>query len=293
MLEEYNHYITFRDDPLPITKIRCRVNNSTKEASMRIIKDNQPLNLTIYDRIVLKMLGFGEWLEVHALASKVKSKSNNLLLKNLKAKFQWLKTQGGKLGILPPPHLTAFELPPTEKKVGMKRKRRTDLIHEVFVKKNIIMDGMQRNLTLPEGVVGKAGMVIKEPEAEIFLYNGNFDLVFQRRSEYALASTPQLIRIQNQIKIDYEYDQQVYDELIYETELAECKASTSNEDLLSAKHQRAVKGLVECKASASNLRRIQVKDIVKEVEYILKTYSSAGMDITWRENSIKHNGGTK
>ncbi|GJY48509.1 hypothetical protein Tco_0438465 [Tanacetum coccineum] len=140
---------------------------------------------------------------------KVKSKSNDLLLKNLKAKFQWLKTQGGKLSIPPPPHLTAFELPPTEKK---------------------------RNLTLPEGVVGKAGMVIKEPEAGIFLYNCNFDLVFQRR--------------------------------------------TSNEDSLSAKHQRAVKGLVECKASASNLRRIQVKDIVKEVEDILKTYSSAGMDIT-------------
>ncbi|GKC61476.1 hypothetical protein Tco_1089074 [Tanacetum coccineum] len=38
--------------------------------------------------------------------------------------------------------------------------------------------------------------------------------------------------------------------------------------------------LAECKASTSNLRRIQVKDIVKEVEDHLKTYSSVGMDIS-------------
>ncbi|GJY05374.1 hypothetical protein Tco_0371314, partial [Tanacetum coccineum] len=44
MLEEFNHYITFRADPLPITKISYRVNNSTKEAYIRIIRDNQPLN---------------------------------------------------------------------------------------------------------------------------------------------------------------------------------------------------------------------------------------------------------
>ncbi|GKB64197.1 hypothetical protein Tco_0920383 [Tanacetum coccineum] len=49
---------------------------------------------------------------------------------------------------------------------------------------------------------------------------------------------------------------------------------------LSAKHQLAVKGLSECKASESNFRRIQVKDIVKEVEDYLKTYSSAEMDIS-------------
>ncbi|GJY86318.1 hypothetical protein Tco_0500344, partial [Tanacetum coccineum] len=39
------------------------------------------------------------------------------------------------------------------------------------------------------------------------------------------------------------------------------------------------KGLNECKNSASNLRGIQVKYIVKEVEDYLKTYSSADMDI--------------
>nr|GEV47272.1 UBN2 domain-containing protein [Tanacetum cinerariifolium] len=53
-----------------------------------------------------------------------------------------------------------------------------------------------------------------------------------------------------------------------------------SEDQLSAKHQLAVKGLSKCKAPESNVRRIQVKDIVKEVEDYLKTYSSAGMDIS-------------
>ncbi|GKC19939.1 hypothetical protein Tco_1022089, partial [Tanacetum coccineum] len=101
-------------DPLPITKISYKVNNFTKEASMRITKDNQPLNLIVYDKFILKMLGFSEWVEAHALTSK----------------------------------LTAFELPPDEKKVGLKRKRKSKLIHEVFVKENIIVDGMQRNLTL-------------------------------------------------------------------------------------------------------------------------------------------------
>ncbi|GJW60539.1 hypothetical protein Tco_0109874 [Tanacetum coccineum] len=40
-------------------------------------------------------------------------------------------------------------------------------------------------------------------------------------------------------------------------------------------------GLPECKAPANNLGRIQVRDIIKEVEDYLKTYSSAGMDISW------------
>nr|GFA17951.1 hypothetical protein [Tanacetum cinerariifolium] len=48
-----------------------------------------------------------------------------------------------------------------------------------------------------------------------------------------------------------------------------------------SKGLRGTEGLVECKASARNIRRIQVKDIVKEVEDYLKTYSSAGMDISW------------
>nr|GEW76710.1 hypothetical protein [Tanacetum cinerariifolium] len=40
----------------------------------------------------------------------------------------------------------------------------------------------------------------------------------------------------------------------------------------------AIKGLSECRASESNIRRIQVKDIVKKVEDYLKTYSSGPSD---------------
>ncbi|GJX12777.1 hypothetical protein Tco_0204535 [Tanacetum coccineum] len=55
---------------------------------------------------------------------------------------------------------------------------------------------------------------------------------------------------------------------------------------LSAKDQLAMKGLSECKALESNIRRIQVRDIVKEVKDHLKAYSSAGIDIDWSAVSI-------
>ncbi|GJX58423.1 hypothetical protein Tco_0289813 [Tanacetum coccineum] len=115
MLEEYNHYITFRADPLPITKISYMVNNSTKEASMRIIRNNQPLNITVYDR-----------------SSFVSSQKLPPLL-----------------GILPPPQLTAFGLTSLEKK----KKRSAEILKEVFVKEDIVVDGMHWNLVPPSGVV--------------------------------------------------------------------------------------------------------------------------------------------
>ncbi|GJW02949.1 hypothetical protein Tco_1561805 [Tanacetum coccineum] len=186
MLEEYNNLIKFRADPLPITKISYIINNSTKEVSMRITRDSDPLNLTVYDKFVLKMLGFSESLEVHALASNVKSKANDVLLKNLKAKFQWVKTQAKKLGVSPPPQLIAFRLLAAEKK----RKRTFQIIKEVFVKENIVVDGMHRNLVPPPRVVPSEGLVIKEPESGILFYNGNFDLVFQREEEFHLTTTP-------------------------------------------------------------------------------------------------------
>ncbi|GJS79715.1 hypothetical protein Tco_0729596 [Tanacetum coccineum] len=61
--------------------------------------------------IPVKMLGFSEWIELHALASSSNTKANNLLLKILKAKFQWLRTQAGKLRITYPPQLADFDLP--------------------------------------------------------------------------------------------------------------------------------------------------------------------------------------
>ncbi|GKD39157.1 hypothetical protein Tco_1259364, partial [Tanacetum coccineum] len=87
MIEEYKHCITFTDDPLPITKFSYRVNNFIKEATMRIVRNNHPFNLIVYEKFILKKLAFIEWLELHALASKAQTKSNDQLLKNLKAKF--------------------------------------------------------------------------------------------------------------------------------------------------------------------------------------------------------------
>ncbi|GJV53928.1 hypothetical protein Tco_1449669 [Tanacetum coccineum] len=105
---------------------------------------------------------------------------------------------------------------------------------------------MKRNLIPPQGVVGSHGLVITEPEEGIFYYNGNFDLVFQR-----------------------------------ENEPAECKASEGSEDPMSAKHKLMIKGLADSIASASNLRDIQVRDIIKKVEDYLKTYSPIEDDIRW------------
>ncbi|GKF89111.1 hypothetical protein Tco_0263074, partial [Tanacetum coccineum] len=52
-------------------------------------------------------------------------------------------------------------------------------------------------------------------------------------------------------------------------------------DPLSAKHQRATKDQLSAKHQRATSEVFKVKDIVKEVEYYLKAYSSAEMDIRW------------
>ncbi|GJX82294.1 hypothetical protein Tco_0331775 [Tanacetum coccineum] len=59
MIEYYNHQISFRADPLPITKISYIVNQH-KEETMKIVKDNDPLNLIVHPNFRLKTLGFSE-----------------------------------------------------------------------------------------------------------------------------------------------------------------------------------------------------------------------------------------
>ncbi|GJY40267.1 hypothetical protein Tco_0427537 [Tanacetum coccineum] len=178
MMDEYNHFINFKDDPLPVTNFSYRTSKSTKIASMRVTRNKKPLNYKIFDNFKLKELGFSEWLELHDHASKKKNASNDL---------DWVATTAGKLGIRPLSQLISFETTPAEKN----RKRKAEVIQEVFVKENIMVDDMQRNLSLPKGVVGRACL---------------------------LASTTQLIRIQNLINVDSEYAHQLYDELIYDIE---------------------------------------------------------------------------
>ncbi|GJY89983.1 hypothetical protein Tco_0505179 [Tanacetum coccineum] len=168
MLKEFNKCISERTSPLPITKISYVV-NSSKTATMRITRDKDPLNLKVYPDFRHRMLGFSEWLEVYALASKKSGKSYDVLLQSLMAKFQWVLKQAKRLGLPPLPELATFGLTTEEKK----RKR------------------------------------------------------------------------------------------------------------------KVMKGLSECEASESNVIRIQVKDIVKEVKDYLKTYSSAGMDISWYVEGIR------
>ncbi|GJR23528.1 hypothetical protein Tco_0972055 [Tanacetum coccineum] len=250
MLAEYNHYITFRADQRRITKINYKINRVTKDATMRIERDNQPLSLTVMEKFGLKHLGFSEWIKIQALASKGKIKATDTLLKSLKDKFEWIKTQARKLSLPLPSELTAFGFSAAEKK----RKRTSELIKEVFVKENI-----KRN----------------SPEAEE-MYK-KLELTIEARNDV------------NRARII------VRDNLDGGGIPAECKALEGNENPLSAKHQRAmktnfvqsiIKGLAEGKASASNLRDIQVKDIVKEFEDYLKIYSSTKMDIRWHVEGI-------
>nr|GEV88377.1 retrovirus-related Pol polyprotein from transposon TNT 1-94 [Tanacetum cinerariifolium] len=166
MFNEYNHQIAQKADQLPITKISYRV-NSSKEVTIRITKGNDPLNLTIYEMFRLKTLGLVNGLKYMLWPPRQRAKA---------------------LGILPPPEISTFGVSINDKKI----KRSSEILTEVFKKKDVVVGS-------PLGVEGRKGLVIEEPELGVFFYNGNFDLVFQREKEFHLATTPQLIRLQNGI----------------------------------------------------------------------------------------------
>ncbi|GKA48216.1 hypothetical protein Tco_0755039 [Tanacetum coccineum] len=112
---------------------------------MKITRGDNPLNLVVHPNFRLKTLGFGKWLEAK------------------------------KLRLPPPSALATFGLTTEDKK-----RKRIKILEEVFVKENIVVDGMHRNLVPPPGIEGRQGLVIREPESGIFFYNGNWDLVFQK-----------------------------------------------------------------------------------------------------------------
>nr|GEW21356.1 hypothetical protein [Tanacetum cinerariifolium] len=156
MMQGYKHQISFRADTLPITKISYVV-NSRKEETMKITRGDNPLNIVVHPNFRLKTLGFSEWLEVHALASKKSKTSNNLLL----------------------------------------------------------VDGIDKNLIPPPGIMPIQGLVINEPESGIFFMNGNTDIGFQRESEFHLTPTIELIRLQKQIKVDLEISRKMFSKMNY------------------------------------------------------------------------------
>ncbi|GJR47580.1 hypothetical protein Tco_1315683 [Tanacetum coccineum] len=189
-----------------------------------------------------------------------------------------IKNQAKKLGIPPPPELTSFRLSTIEKK----RKRSSEILKEVFVTEDITVDGMYRNLIPSQGVVGSRGLVITKPEARIFFYNGNFDLDFQRDNEFHLAISQHLIRTQSAIQRNTLETEEIYKKMKMAIEARNdvtMARKIIKQPRWSWNASAGIKGLVEYKALASNLRCIQVKDIIKEVEDYLNTNSSDGMDI--------------
>ncbi|GJQ92852.1 hypothetical protein Tco_0003991 [Tanacetum coccineum] len=146
-LKEMKRLISFRADPLPVIKINYVV-NPNKEETMKIIRGDNPLNIINHPNFRLKTLGFSEWLKVYAMASKKTGKLNDMLLKSLRAKFQWVINQAKKLGFPPPPALATFGMTVEDKK-----RKWAEFLKEVFVTEDIRVDGMYRNLIPPPGVV--------------------------------------------------------------------------------------------------------------------------------------------
>ncbi|GJV24001.1 hypothetical protein Tco_1376696 [Tanacetum coccineum] len=142
---------------------------------MKITRGDNPLNLIVHPNFRLKSLGFSEWLEVHALASKKTGKSNDMLLQSLREKFQWVMDQAKKLGLPSPPTLATFGMTVEEKK-----RKRTQFLKEAFITEDIRVDGMNKNLIPPLEVILIEGLVINEPESGIFFMNRNTDIAFQR-----------------------------------------------------------------------------------------------------------------
>ncbi|GKA28783.1 hypothetical protein Tco_0715028 [Tanacetum coccineum] len=93
-----------------------------------------------------------------------------------------------RVGLPPPPELATFGLTAEEKK-----RKRTELIKEVFLTEDVRVDGIERNLIPPPGVMPIQGLAINEPESGIFFMNGNTDIGFQRKSEFHLTPTIELI----------------------------------------------------------------------------------------------------
>ncbi|GKE16724.1 hypothetical protein Tco_1424301 [Tanacetum coccineum] len=158
--------------------------NPNKEATTKIIRGDNPLNIINHPNFRLKTLGFSEWLKVYVMASKKTGKLNDMLLKSLRAKFQWVINQTKKLGLPPPPALATFGMTAEDKK-----RKRAEFLKEVFVTEDIRVNGMDRNLIPPFGVVPIQDLVINKPESGIFFMNGNTDIAFQRESEFHLTPT--------------------------------------------------------------------------------------------------------
>nr|GEX60033.1 hypothetical protein [Tanacetum cinerariifolium] len=157
--KQVNELVTYQEEGGFIPKMPKTKSFTIVEATMKITRGGNPLNLVVHPNSRIKTLGFSECLDVHALASKKSGKSNNMLLQSLRAKFQWVIDQAKKLRLPQPPALATLGLTTEDHK-----RKRTKIIKEVFVTENITVDGMHRNLIFPSGVVPIDDLVITKPE---------------------------------------------------------------------------------------------------------------------------------
>ncbi|GJV95518.1 putative ribonuclease H-like domain-containing protein [Tanacetum coccineum] len=121
MKEQVNELVTYQEEEegsIPKMPNLNYVINSNKEATIKITRGDNLLNLIVHPNFRLKSLGFSEWLEAK------------------------------KLGLPLPPALETFGMTAEEKK-----RKRTQFLKEDFITKDIRVDGMNRNLIPPPGVV--------------------------------------------------------------------------------------------------------------------------------------------
>ncbi|GJX58869.1 hypothetical protein Tco_0290259 [Tanacetum coccineum] len=108
ILAEYNHYITFRADQRRITKINYRIDRVTKDATMRIERDNQPLSLVVIEKFRLKQLagklGLPSPSELSAFrlsGAKKKRKRASEMLEEVFVK-EYIRVDGMHRNLIPP-----------------------------------------------------------------------------------------------------------------------------------------------------------------------------------------------
>nr|GEZ20709.1 hypothetical protein [Tanacetum cinerariifolium] len=83
---------------------------------------------------------------------KITIGDNPLNLINLRAKFQWVINQSKKLGLPPPSALATFGM------IDEDKKGKGQILEEVFMKENVVVNGMHRNLVPPSRLKSEKGL---------------------------------------------------------------------------------------------------------------------------------------
>lgn len=102
-------------------------------------------------------MGFIEWIKVHDVARKLKSKDADELKKNLANKFKWVSDSADRLGLPHLPRLTPLDLPAPRKRNLIQKKRKSFEFNPTLVDVEPNVDGMHKNILPPEGVIGTDG----------------------------------------------------------------------------------------------------------------------------------------